>query len=172
MKRILVTGAIFLTFIATSFAQKIVYVDTEYILNNIPAYKEAKAEIDKMSAQWQKEIEEKYAEIDKIYKQYQVEKHLLSNDMKVKNEQSITEKEKEVKTLQQKRFGRDGDRFKKEQELLKPIQDEIFNAMEAYASEESIGFIFDASSSSLSMLYSSPKYDVSDDILKKLGYIK
>lgn len=171
MKKIVLLLTI-LGFSIISFAQKVAYVDTEYILNNIPAYKEAQEEIDKLSVQWQEEIEKQYKEIDQKRKQFQVEMHLLSNEMKMKKEQEIMDMEKDLIALQQKRFGRDGDRFSKEQELLKPIQDEIFNAMETYASEESIGFIFDAASSSLSMLYSNPKYDVSDDILKKLGYIK
>lgn len=155
-----------------SFAQKTAYVDTEYILNKIPAYKEAQKQIDDLTKQWQKEIEERHLSLDAYYKQYQIDKVLLSNDMKQKREQEILDKEKELKELQKKRFGPEGDRFKKEQELIKPIQDEIYNAIKEIATAQNYGFIFDAASSSLSLLYTDIKYDISDEILKKLGYIK
>ncbi|MFQ3578795.1 MAG: OmpH family outer membrane protein, partial [Bacteroidales bacterium] len=105
-------------------------------------------------------------------KQFQVDKLLLSEDMKQKREQAIMLKEREIKKLQNKRFGPDGDRFKKEKELIKPIQDEVYNAIRDYASYEGIGMIFDAASSNLTILYTDPKFDISDDILKKLGYLK
>lgn len=155
-----------------SFAQKTAYVDTEYILNKIPSYKEAQKQIDNLTKQWQKEIEEKHVSLDALYKQYQIDKVLLSNDMKQKREQDILDKEKELKELQKKRFGPEGDRYKKEQELIKPIQDEIYNAIKEIAATQNYGFIFDSSSSSLSILYSDIKYDISDEVLKKLGYIK
>lgn len=154
------------------FAQKYAYLDSDYILSNIPSYKEAQEQLDKLSAQWQKEIDEKYAEVDRLYKQYQVDKYLLTDDMKSQREQEIAQKEKEVKQLQKKRFGVDGDRFKKEQELIKPIQDEVYNAIKEIAASDGYAVIFDSASSSLSMLYTDPKYDVSDEVLKKLGYVK
>jgi len=155
-----------------TLAQKYAYLDTEYILNTIPAYKEAQEQINKQSTQWQKEIEAEYAEIDKLYKQFQVDKLLLSEEMKQKREQEIMQKEKEVKQLQKKRFGPEGDRFKKEQELVKPIQDEVFNAIKEIASSEGYAVVFDAASNSLTMIYTDPKYDISDEILKKMGYLK
>lgn len=163
---LLITGAM------VTNAQKMAYVDTEYILNNIPSFKEAQEQINKLSMQWQKEIEEDYEEIDKLYKQFQIDKLLLSEEMKIKKEQEIMQKEKGVKQLQKKRFGPEGDRFKKEQELIKPIQDEVFSAIKDVASSDGLGMIFDASSSSLVMVFSDPKYDISDDVLKKMGYLK
>jgi outer membrane protein len=169
-KLIMVLITLFIT--SVSFSQKTAYVDTEYMLNKIPAYKEAQKQIDNLTKQWQKEIEEKHVALDAMYKQYQVDKVLLSNDMKQKREQDILDKEKELKELQKKRFGPEGDRYKKEQELIKPIQDEIYNAIKEIAAAQNYGFIFDAASSSLSILYSDIKYDISDEVLKKLGYIK
>ncbi|MCQ2958886.1 MAG: OmpH family outer membrane protein [Bacteroidales bacterium] len=160
-------------FLATfGFAQKTVYVDTDYLLSKIPAYKEAQQQIDELTKNWQSEIEEQRTTLDNLYKQYQVDKVLLSNDMKAKREQEILDKEKELKELQKKRFGTNGDRMKKEEELIKPIQDEIFNAIKELASSQGYAFVIDAASSAYTVLYSDPKFDISDDILRKLGYIK
>jgi len=170
MKKLLLIASIF-ALAMSGKAQKFAYVDTEYILGNIPAYKEAQEQINKLSTQWQKEIELEYADIDKMYKQFQIDKLLLSDEMKVKREQEIMQKEKDVKQLQKKRFGPDGDRFKKEQELIKPIQDEVFNAVKEVSSNSDYGIVFDTSGA-LTVLYTNPKYDISDEILKKMGYLK
>lgn len=154
------------------FAQKTVYVDTDYLLGKIPAYKEAQQQIDELTKTWQTEIEEQRTALDNLYKQYQVDKVLLSNDMKAKREQEILDKEKELKELQKKRFGTNGDRMKKEEELIKPIQDEIFSAIKELASSQGYAFVIDAASSTYTILYSDPKFDISDDVLRKLGYIK
>jgi len=156
-------------FSAFSQSQKLGYVDTEYILKNIPSYQAAQAQLDKISADWQKEIEAIYTQIDKMYKDFQAEKVLLTEDMKSKRENDIVAKEKEVKELQKKYFGKDGDLYKKRQELVKPIQDEVFNAVKDIASEGNYAIIFDTAGS-LNMLYTDPKLDKSDEILKKLGY--
>ncbi len=148
------------------------FVDTDYILNKIPAYKEAQEQLDKITLEWQTEIKRQIDNLDKMYKQYQVDKVLLSNDMRQKREQEILEKEKEVKELQVRRFGPEGDRFKKEEELMRPIQDEVFNAIKSIAEAQNYGFVFDASSNALSLIYTDSKLDISDDVLKKLGYIK
>ena len=154
-----------------SFAQKIGYVDTEYILNQIPEYKAAKAELDKSSGDWQKEIEVKYSEIDKLYKAYQAEQILLTDDLKKKRENEIINREKEAKDLQKQRFGVDGDLFKKRMELVKPVQDKVYNAVKSVAEKGGIAIIFDKASDMM-MLYANPKYDKSDDILQFLGYTK
>lgn len=163
---------LFVGLFSVANAQKYAYVDTDYILNNIPAYKEAQEQINKLTKQWELEIQEQYMELNKLLKQFQVDKLLLSNEMKAKREQEIVEKERQVKDLQRKRFGPEGDRFRKEQELMKPIQDEVYNAIKELAVAGNYAVIFDAASSNLSMLYTDPKYDLSDDILKKLGYVK
>jgi outer membrane protein len=156
---------------STAVAQKIGYVDTEYILNQIPEYKAAKAELDKASADWQKEIEGKYAEIDKLYKTYQAEQILLTDDLRKKRENEIVNKEKEAKDLQKQRFGTDGDLFKKRMELVKPIQDKVYNAVKTVAEKGGLAIIFDKASDMM-MLYANTKYDKSDDILVFLGYSK
>jgi outer membrane protein len=151
------------------FAQKFAYIDTDYILNNIPAYKSAQDQIDKLSDSWQKEVEGLYTEIDKMYKTYQSEKVLLTEEMKKKREEEIVNKEKEAKDLQKKYFGQDGSLFKKREELVKPIQDEVYKAVKEMAIEGGYSIIFD-SSAGATMLYTDPKFDKSDAILQKLGY--
>jgi len=153
----------------TVSAQKYAYVNTEYILENIPDYKAAQQALDNLSITWQKEIEDKYAIIDKLYKTYQAEQVLLTEEMKKRRQEEITSKEKDVKDLQKQRFGYEGDLFKKKQELVKPIQDKIYNAVKKMATDQSYAVIFDKSSD-LIMLYTNPKYDKSDAILLSLGY--
>jgi outer membrane protein len=147
------------------------YVDTDYILSQIPEYKAAQNELDKTSVQWQKEIEAKYSEIDKLYKAYQADAILLTDDMKKKRENEIINKEKEVKDLQKQRFGVDGELFKKRQELVKPIQDKVYNAIKVVAEKSGLGFVLDKSGQ-ISILYANSKYDKSDDVLVYLGYKK
>ncbi len=153
----------------TAFAQKFAYVDTDYILKSIPAYESAQEQLELMSKDWQVEIESKYADIEKMYKEYQAEKVLLTEDMKQKREEEIVQKERQTKELQKKYFGADGDLFKKRQELIKPIQDDIFNAIKDLATSGGYAFILDAAGGA-TFLYSDPKYDKSDDVLQKLGY--
>lgn len=169
MKKLILIVSIVLVTGATAFAQKFAYVDTEYILGQIPEYKAAQADLDKISVQWQKEIEAKYAEIDKMYKAYQAEQILLTEDMKKKREGDIVSKEKEAKELQKIRFGVDGELFKKRQELVKPIQDKVYSAVKAVADKGTYSIIFDKSSD-LTMLYASSKLDKSDEVLKQMGY--
>jgi outer membrane protein len=145
------------------------YVDTEYILDNIPEYAAAQDKLDELSIDWQKEIELKFKEIDSLYKKFQTESVLLPEDMKTKKEDAIVAKEKDAKALQKQRFGKEGDLSKKRQELVKPIQDKVYNAVEEVANEGSYGIIFDKSGS-LTMLYTNVKLDLSDKVLEKLGY--
>ena len=169
-KLIIASGIILLTFISAS-AQKYAYVDSDYILSNIPEYKSAQQQIDNLSVQWQKEIEVKYSEIDKLYKAFQAEQILLTDDMKKKRETEIIAKEKEVKELQKSKFGVDGELFKKRQDLVKPIQDKVYNAIKALAEKSTYAVVFDKASGT-TMLYTNPKYDKSDLILSNLGYKK
>ena len=164
------TLAILMMFgMSNSYAQKFAYVNTEYILENIPDYKSAQQNLDNLSITWQKEIEDKYAIIDKLYKAYQAEQVLLTEEMKRRRQDEISQKEKDVKDLQKQRFGYEGDLFKKKQEFVKPIQDKIYNAVKKLATDQSYAVIFDKSSE-LIMLFTNPKYDKSDDILLALGY--
>jgi outer membrane protein len=153
----------------TSFAQKYAFVDTEYILTNIPSYKAAQEQIDKLSTQYESEVKGLYDEIDKMYKAYQAEKVLLTDEVKAKREEQIVTKERDAKKMQNDYFGEDGLLFKKRQELIKPIQDEVYNAVKALAGEGGYAVIFD-SSSGPTMLYTNPRYDISDEVLQRLGY--
>ncbi len=171
MKKLILSLVAIVLTTTFAFAQKIGYVDSDYILSNIPEYKAAQAEIDKISVDWQKEIEAKYAEIDKLYKIYQAESVLLTDDMKKKRENEIINKEKEVKDLQKQRFGVDGELFTKRMELVKPIQDKVYNAVKQVAERGGLAFIFDKAGQ-VSLLYSNSKYDKSEDVLNFLGYNK
>lgn len=171
MKKLVLTSLFAVGLTISTFAQKIGYVDTDYILSNIPEYKAAQAELDKTSVDWQKEVEAKYAEIDKLYKTFQAESILLTDEMKKKRENEIINREKEVKDLQKQRFGVDGDLFKKRMELVKPIQDKVYNAVKAVAERSALAFIFDKAGQ-VSMLYANNKYDKSEDVLTYMGYNK
>jgi len=162
-------AAILLAAAATSFAQKFAYVDSDFILENIPEYADAKTEIDELSIQWQSDIEAKFSEIDQLYKNFKAEAVLLPDDIKNKREEEIIAKEKIAKDLQKQRFGKDGDLFKRRQELIKPIQEKIYNAIESIASTDNYAVIFDKAGS-VSMMYSNPRYDISEEVLDKLGY--
>ena len=168
MKRIILVVA-FLIVAGATMAQKYAFVDTDYILENIPAYTAAQEQLDQISKQYQKELETMYNEIEKMYKDFQAESVLLSDDMKRRREDVIITKEKDYKALQRKYFGPEGDLFKKRQSLVQPIQDDIFNAIQGIANEGSYAVIFDKAGS-LSMVYTNPKFDLSDQVLQKLGY--
>lgn len=151
-----------------SFAQKFAYVDTEYILSELPDYKSAQTQINELAEKWQKEIDKLYAQIDKMYKDYNVEKVLLNSEQQKQREAEIVAKEKEAKKLQQDKFGFEGELFKKRQELIKPIQDRVYNAIQKVAKEDNLDFIFDKSGDMV-MLFSNARYDKSDEVLSELG---
>lgn len=170
MKKLLFIVALFVS-VASVSAQKFAFVDSEYILRNIPAYKTAQDKLDKLSESWQKEVEAKYADIDKLYKDYQNEKVLLTEELKKKKEDDIMNREKEAKELQKKYFGKDGELFKKRQELVKPIQDDVYNAIKELSVDGGYSVVFDTSAGE-NIIFSDPKYDKSDAVLEKLGYKK
>ena len=150
------------------FSQKYAYIDSEYILGNVPEYKEAQAELDRIAALWQKEIEAKFKSIDSMYKSYQVEAITLPDNLKKNREDQIIAAEQDAKNLQKRRFGKDGDLFKKREELVKPIQDKVFAAIEEYAKEKGYAFVFDVSGA-MTIVYADEKFDINDAILEKLG---
>ena len=156
---------------AMAQTQRFAFVDTEYILNNIPAYKSAQQQIDRLSEVWQKEIEAQYAEVDKLYKNYQSEKVMLTDDMKKKREDDIINKEQAVKELQKKYYGPEGELTKKQQELMKPIQDDVYKAIKEMAVEGGFAAVFDTSADA-TVLYANPRQDKSDEVLERLGYKK
>ncbi len=153
-------------------AQKVAYVDTEYILENVPTFKASQKKLDQYSQEWQKEVEDIYTDIEQKYKEYQAEKVLLTDELRIKREEEIIAREKDAKALQKKYFGQNGELFKKRQELIKPIQDDIYNAIKEVAAEANLDFIFDSSGGAVNILFANPKFDRSDDVLQKLGYKK
>jgi outer membrane protein len=168
MKRLLFFIA--LTFgILTASAQKFCYVDTKYILGEVPEYNIALDQINELSEQWQKDIEEEQKEIDKLFKLYQSEQALLTDKMRTAREEEIIRRERELKELKRKYFGPNGKLFEKQAVLLKPIQEKVQNAIVQYASKYRYAMVFDKAGE-LVVLYSDPKYDKSDEILKILGY--
>lgn len=153
---------------ASANAQKIAYVDMDYILKAIPAYQRAQKQLDDISATWQKEIELKMAEVSKMYNSFQSEQILLTEQLKEQRMTAIENKEKEIKQLQKDKFGPNGDLFKKRQELIKPIQDQVYNEIQKMATEKKFDFIFDKANGPY-MLYTNPLFDKSDEILQGLG---
>ncbi|HOO98398.1 MAG TPA: OmpH family outer membrane protein [Bacteroidales bacterium] len=152
----------------TAVAQKYAFVDTDYIRKNIPAFTTAQEQLDQLSGQWEKEVADGYAIVEQMFKSYQSEAPLLSQEMKTKREEAIIAKEKEIKELQNKYFGMEGELFKKREELVKPIQDEILKAIKEIALDGSYAVIFDTASGG-NVLFANPKYDISDQVLEKLG---
>jgi outer membrane protein len=171
MKKFIKLSLVVMAFFSLSSlsAQKYAYVDSEYILKNVPEYQDAQIQLDELSEKWQNEIEAKFLEIDQLYKKYQADVVLLPADMKQKREDEIINLEREVKQYQNEKFGSDGELFQKRQELVKPIQDKIFNALEEIAKSKNYAFIFDKSGSA-TIMFADPKYDLSDDVLDELGY--
>lgn len=168
MKRKILFAFVMILLSLPVFSQKYAYIDSEYILGNIPEYKEAQAELDRIAAIWQKEIEGKFRTIDSMYKSFQVKVITLPENQKKNYEDQIISVEQEAKNLQKKRFGKDGDLFKKREELVKPIQDKVFTAIEEYAKEKGYAFVFDVSGS-MTIVYADDKFDINDAILEKLG---
>ena len=169
MKRTLLVLLLCASMSVGATAQKFAFVDTEYILNKIPAYKSAKEQLEQISKAYEGEVDKGYSALDEKVKQFQSEQVLMTADRRQKKQQEIIEDEKKVKALQQKYFGRDGMLAKKQEELIKPIQDQVYAAVKSVASEGGYAAIIDVAASS-SVLYSSPRYDKSDEVLAKLGY--
>jgi outer membrane protein len=170
MKKFVLTTVLVSVFSVCSFAQKYAYIDSEYILSSMPSYVEAQAELDRLSVEWQKEIEAKFKKIDEMYRKYQQESVILPEETKVKRQNEIINAENEAKDLQKKRFGTDGDLYKKREELMKPIQDRVFTAVEEYAREKNYAFVFDKAGV-MTIIYADSKFDINSDILAKLGVV-
>jgi outer membrane protein len=161
--------AILFTFTAfASNAQRYAIIDSKYILDKVPEYKEAQKKLDNFSDLWQKELDQKQTAMDKMYKDYDAEQVMLTDALKKKREDELFNKEKELRDLQKKRFGFEGDLFKKRQELIKPIQDRVYNAVQKLAVEKQYEFILDKSEG-ITVIFADPKLDKSDDVLRNMG---
>jgi outer membrane protein len=167
MKKIILL-AFTLGFGLLSFSQKYAIIDTRYILDKLPDYKEAQKQLDEVAAGWQKDIDTKQVELDNMYKAYEAEQVMLSDELKKKREDQLFNKEKDLRDLQRKRFGFEGDLFKKRQELIKPIQDKVYNAVQKLAVARGYDFVLDKSEG-ITIIFADPKLDKSEDVLKELG---
>jgi outer membrane protein len=168
IKKLLVTSLFIAGFLFSGFAQRYAVIDSKYILEKMPEYKAAQQKLDQISEQWQQEIDRKSTELDKMNKDYDAEQVMLSDDLKKKREDQLFNKEKELKDLQKKRYGYEGDLFKKRQELIKPIQDRVYNAVQKLAISKLYDFILDKSEG-ITVIFADPKLDKSDDVLRELG---
>ena len=153
-------------------AQKFAFIDMEYILKNIPAYEMANEQLNTISKKWQVEVENLQQEAQNLYKTYQADLVFLSAEMKSKREAQIVEKEQEAQELKRKYFGTDGELYKKRESLIHPIQDEIYNAVKDISEKQGYAMVIDRGSSVGTIIYATPKIDISNEVLTKLGYSK
>jgi len=168
MKKIFILAFCILFANVFVYAQRYAVIDTKYILDKMTDYKEAQKKLDQFSEQWQKEIDARQTELEQMYRNFEAEQVMLSEDLRKKREDELFNKEKDLRDLQKKRFGFEGDLFKKRQELIKPIQDRVYNAVQKLAVARQYDFILDKSEG-ITVIFADPKLDKSDDILKELG---
>ena len=171
MKKIAIILAIAIASCISASAQKFALVDMEYILKNVPSYEMANEQLNQLSQRWQKEVEAVGKEAETLYQNYLSDKVFLTDEQVKKREEEIVAKEKEATELRYKYFGPEGELYQKRQTLLKPIQDDVYNAIKKVADERGYQAIFDRASSS-DIIFASPRIDVSNDVLAKLGYSK
>lgn len=168
MKKIMIAACSLVLVTLTAQAQKYAVIDTRYILDRMPDYKNAQTQLDNIAAGWQKDIDGQQAALDKMYKDFEAEQVMLSDELKKKREDQLFNKEKELRDLQRKRFGFEGDLFKKRQELIKPIQDKVYNAVQRMAVQRGYEFVLDKSEG-ITVIFADPKLDRSADVLRNLG---
>ena len=172
MKKLFVVFcAVMMTLSLSAKGEQVVLVDMDYIMSAIPAYETANEQLYQISKKWQKEVEAILIEVQTMYKNYQTELVFLSDEMKKKREDEIIAKEKEANDLKRKYFAPDGELFKKREALVKPIQDEIYNAVQEICEQYGYQVVLDKSSTN-NLIFASPKIDISDELLEKLGYSK
>ncbi|WP_026260323.1 OmpH family outer membrane protein [Segetibacter koreensis] len=153
---------------ATVSAQRYAIIDTKYILDKMPEYKDADKRLAETSQQWQKEIDDKQAQLNQMYHNFDAEQVMLTDDLKKKREDQLFNMEKEIRDLQKKRFGFEGDLFKERQKLVKPVQDKVYNAIQKMAVNRGYDFVLDKSEG-ITVIFADPKLDKSEDVLKELG---
>lgn len=171
MKKTLLILALAIIGSIAASAQKFALIDMEYILKNVPSYEMANEQLNQLSQRWQKEVENVQKEAETLYKNYQSERVFLTDEMKKKKEEEIVAKEKEATELRYKYFGPEGELYKKRQTLMKPIQDDIYNAVKKVSEERGYQAIFDRATSA-NIIYATPRIDISNEVLTKLGYSK
>jgi outer membrane protein len=168
MKRIILILAFTLLTFAAATAQRFAYVDSDYILKHMPEYSSAQKQLSALSAQWQKDVDSRYQEIDRLYKAYNADQVLMTPDMKKRREAEIADKEKSAKDFQNQKFGPGGELEQRSNSIIKPIQDKMSKAIQAVAESDDLDMIFDKNSEVI-MLYANPRYDKSNEVITKLG---
>jgi len=167
MNKIILTTAILLSFHLATVAQRYAFVDTEYVLQNIPAHQAAQEQLNQQARRWQQEVEALYQEVSRMYQEFQTESVFLSNEMRVNREEAIIAKEREAKILQHRYFGPEGEMSKQQQNLIQPIQDQVVAAIREIARQDGLAVVFDKSAG---ILYLDPAYDISNQVLERLGH--
>jgi outer membrane protein len=169
MKKLLFTLLLVFGTAFVSTAQKYGYIDSQFILDHVPDYKDAKERLDKLAERWTKEIEERYEVIKQKKENFLREEDLLPDEEKAKRKEELDKLETEAMEMQKTRFGVNGDYFQKRQELIKPIQDKVYDAMQAVASKRNYSFIFDKANQS-NLVFADSKFDISDEVIREMGY--
>jgi outer membrane protein len=168
MKKLLFIVLCLILSSVTVFAQRYAIIDTKYILDKMPEYKDADSRLAQTSQQWQKEIDDKQAQLNQMYHNFDAEQVMLTDDLKKKREDQLFNMEKEIRDLQKKRFGFEGDLFKERQKLVKPVQDKVYNAIQKMAVNRGYDFVLDKSEG-ITVIFADPKLDKSEEVLKELG---
>ena len=171
MKKLFLISCLLVVCAWMAVAQKYALIDMEYILKNIPAYEMTNEQLSQVSKKWQNEVDALQQEAQNMYKTYQSDLVFLSAEMKTKREEEIVKKEQEAQDLKRKYFGADGELYKKRESLMKPIQDEIYNAVKEISEDKGYQLVIDRASA-MSIIFASPKIDISNEVLVKLGYSK
>ena len=171
MKKLFLISCLLVVCAWMADAQKYALIDMEYILKNIPAYEMTNEQLSQVSKKWQNEVDALQQEAQNMYKTYQSDLVFLSAEMKTKREEEIVKKEQEAQDLRRKYFGADGELYKKRESLMKPIQDEIYNAVKEISEDKGYQLVIDRASA-MSIIFASPKIDISNEVLVKLGYSK
>lgn len=168
MKKLILAAALAVLSIGISSAQRIAIVDIQAVLQSMSEYQQAQTELDRIAAEWRQEIDKEYEKIRAMYNKYQAEQVLLSDDARAQRQEEIMTMEQQVRDMQKNRFGPEGDLFKKRQNLIRPIQEEVYGAIEDYADDRGYDFIFDKGGAS-GLIFSSEEFDKTDDVIRKVG---
>ena len=165
MKKITLAFILLISLTLTTYAQKMVVIDVDYILENMATYQKAQKQLDEVAATWRTEISAEHDKIKGLYNKYQAEQVLLSDEMRKQREDEIVNREKEVMSLQKRKFGPEGELFKKRQELVQPIQEKVYGVIEEYATQRGYDMVFDNNGT---LIYVDPEHDKTDEIVRRL----
>ena len=168
MKKVVSVFCLILLTATAAFAQRFAFVDSDYILKHMPEYASAQKQLGALSDQWQKEVDARFQEVDRLYKAYQADMVLMTPDMKKRREAEVVDKEKQAKDFQKQKFGPDGELTAKSTAVMKPIQDRVAKAIQGVAEADNLDFVFDKNGEVI-MLFANPRYDKSAEVITRLG---